>query len=133
MRRTGQCGKETNRQVRRPPHPLDTQLSLLSHRLEGGADEVGELGSLQQRLQPLTGLSSGAYAGRGSTTSHCRWVLSQACMARLPWADSPSHNRVALSPPRKRRSSASTWIRLSVLSLPGWRWKARLAPPPLTP
>jgi hypothetical protein len=37
-----------------------------------------------------------AYAGRRSTTSHCRWVLSQACMALLRWAGSPSHNSVGL-------------------------------------
>src|SRR4029450_9577119 len=51
----------------------------------------------------------------------------------LRWAGNPSHNTVAFCPPRKRRSSSSTPIRLSVLSLPGWTWKASLKPPPSEP
>jgi hypothetical protein len=51
----------------------------------------------------------------------------------LGWAGSPSHSTVAFCPPRKRRSSPSTPIRLSVLSLPGWTWKASWQRPPSAP
>src|SRR4029434_7439317 len=49
-----------------------------------------------------------------STTSQERWLRIQARMARLRWAGSPSHSRVAFSPPRNRRSSLSTSMRVSV-------------------
>jgi hypothetical protein len=39
--------------------------------------------------------------GSRSTTSQDRWVASQVRIARLRWAGSPSHNKVAFSPPRK--------------------------------
>ena len=83
---------------------LDAQLGLLHHVLEGGADEVCELAPFSHDHRPSTGLSSGAWAGSRATTSQCRWVFNQACMARLRWAGRPSHNSVAF-PPRKRRSS----------------------------
>jgi len=37
----------------RPPGAFDAQLGLLGYHLEGGADEVGELGALQPRPQAL--------------------------------------------------------------------------------
>jgi hypothetical protein len=63
---------------------------------------------------PSTRFSSGAFAGSRSTTSQDRCVVSQARIAAERWAGSPSHNNVAFSPPRKRRSAPSTSIRLSV-------------------
>jgi hypothetical protein len=59
-------------------------------------------------------LSSGAYAGSRSTTSHERWLRIQARMAWLQWDGSPSHSSVAFAPPKDFRSPPSTSISRSV-------------------
>jgi hypothetical protein len=50
------------------------------------------------------GFSSGAYAGSRSTTSHDRWVASQARIAWLPCAGSPSQPRTGSARLSQRRN-----------------------------
>ena len=57
-----------------------------------------------------------------------RWVASQAGMALLRCDGSPSHSRVAFSPPRNRRGSPSTSIRRSVRILAWPAAKLQLDP-----
>jgi hypothetical protein len=99
---------------------------LVDHLGQGRDGEVGQLPGLEAGPKPSTGVSSGAEAGRRSTTSQDRWVRIQARMARLGWAGRPSHTSVAISPPRTRRSSLRTWIRRSMSQLPAVTSKAAL-------
>src|SRR5215217_9374197 len=107
--------KERVGQMWRPADPLDALVGLGDH-LGQGRREVRLANSTAFRLDhsPSVGFSSGAYAGSRSTTSQDRWVFNQARIAPLRWDGSPSHNKVAFSPPRNRRNSLRTSIRVSV-------------------
>src|SRR5215218_1928200 len=60
------------------------------------------------------GFSSGAYPGSRSTTSQSRCEATNAAIAVLRWAGSPSHSTVAFWPPRNTRSCLRASIRLTV-------------------
>jgi hypothetical protein len=94
--------------------PLDAAMRLVDHLGRGRPSEVGQLDGVAAGPQALDRVQLRGGAGSRSTTSQDRWVASQARMARLRWARSPSHSSVAFSPPRNRRSPSRTWIGLSV-------------------
>jgi len=79
--------EEREGQLRRLADPLDAPLvGLVDHLGRGRDGEVGQLPGLEAGPKPSTGVSSGAEAGRRSTTSQDRWVRIQARMAVLGWA-----------------------------------------------
>jgi hypothetical protein len=55
-------------------------VGLVDHLGQGRDGEVGQLPGLEAGPKPSTGVSSGAEAGRRSTTSQDRWVRIQARM-----------------------------------------------------
>src|SRR4029453_10345202 len=101
---TGAVAQEREGQVVGVADPLDATLGRRKGVVEGVGGPVGQLHAWRLAHSGSTGLRSGAKAGSGSTTSQDRWPRSQARIAWLRWAGSPSHTSVAFCPPRKRRS-----------------------------
>ena len=66
--------------------PLDASVGLSITSARVGPQRLASSTALRLDHKPSTGFSSGAYAGRRSTTSQCRWRFSQARMTVLRWA-----------------------------------------------
>jgi pimeloyl-ACP methyl ester carboxylesterase len=82
--------------------PLDATLGRGGDLLQRATCQVGQVHPLRLDHSASTGFSSGAYPGSRSATSQDRWQRSQAAIARLRWAGSPSHSRVAFCPQAMR-------------------------------
>src|SRR5436190_19500594 len=98
-------------------NPVDTTLGGPDDLLEGVTSEIGQLAALALEVAPqrLGRVELRGIAGQPLHHQPMALVGNDARILLLRWAASPSHSTVAFCPPRKRRSSPSTPIRLSVL------------------